>query len=370
MKTGRMLIYKVGFLSVFILPILLVGGYYQGGIGYFYPLLFAFVLVPLADYFVGENYYNIPKEWEKQVSAERYYDFIMHVWTYLQLFLIIWACWAVAQKPDWRWFEWLGFALSTGVVTGGIGITVAHELGHRNKRYEQLMAKLILMTVCYMHFFIAHNWGHHVHVGTPQDPTTARRNESFYHFWFRTFFGNFLSAWNIEKSLLQRKGYSFISPRNRMLWYMVLPIVFLTFVFSVVSLAVKRPAWEVIPFFFAQSFVAITLLEFVNYIEHYGLQRERLPNGRYERVNSAHSWNSSYLLSNFLLLQLQRHSDHHIYVNRPYQILRHFDESPQLPAGYPTMILLASVPPLWFRIMNARLDKWQSNRKTASITAA
>ncbi len=364
MKMNRVLIYKIGFLSVFILPILLVGGYYQGGVGYFYPLLFAFVLVPLADYFIGEDRYNLSKEQEKEVSAERYYSFIIHVWTYLQLLLVVWSSWVVAQKSNWLWFEWVGFTLSTGVVTGGIGITVAHELGHRSNRYEQFMAKLILMTVCYMHFFIAHNLGHHTHVGTPQDPTTAHRNESFYRFWIRSVFGNFFQAWKIEKSLLQRKGRSVISYHNRMLWYTTLPIVFLVFVFLVVSLVLKRAAWEVIGFFFAQSFVAFSLLEFVNYIEHYGLQRQKLSNGRYERVNSDHSWNSSYILSNLLLLQLQRHSDHHTYANRPYQILRHFDESPQLPAGYPTMILIASVPPLWFRIMNARLDKWKNNRET------
>ncbi|GIV40276.1 MAG: alkane 1-monooxygenase [Thermonema sp.] len=359
MKTSKIIIRKIGFLSAFILPALLVAGYYQGGIGYFYPLIFAFVCIPLMDYYVGEDRYNVPKELERILSTEQYYRLITHSWAYLQVILLVWACWAVAQDPGRPWYEWLGFTLSTGVVTGGIGITVAHELGHKNNRYDQWMAQLILMTVCYMHFFIEHNHGHHVHVATPKDPATARRGESFYRFWWRTVTGSFRSAWNIEKERLTKAGKPAWSAHNRMLWYMVLPLLYLAFLFGTVSLLVDRLAWEVIPFFFAQSIVAFSLLEVVNYVEHYGLQRRQLSNGRYERVRPIHSWNASHMISNFFLFQLQRHSDHHAYASRPYQILRHFDESPQLPAGYPTMILLALVPPLWFRVMDAKMDEWQ-----------
>lgn len=360
MKVSKILIRKIGFLSAFILPVLFIAGYYQGGIGYFYPLIFAFVCIPLMDYYVGEDHYNVPQSLERILSTERYYRFITHSWAYLQVPLVMWACWAAAQNPSRPWYEWLGFTLSTGVVTGGIGITVAHELGHKNNRYDQWMAQLILMTVCYMHFFIEHNYGHHVHVATPQDPATARRGESFYRFWWRTVSGSFRSAWNIEKNRLNKEGKAIWSIHNRMLWYVVLPLLYVGFVFVLVSASVNRLAWEVIPFFFAQSIVAFSLLEVVNYIEHYGLERRQLPNGRYERVRPIHSWNASHMISNFFLFQLQRHSDHHAYASRPYQILRHFDESPQLPAGYPSMILLALVPPLWFRIMDKKLDEWQS----------
>jgi alkane 1-monooxygenase len=224
---------------------------------------------------------------------------------------------------------------------------------------EQFYSKLILMTVCYMHFFIEHNRGHHVQVATPDDPATSRHNESFYVFWFRSVFHGYAHAWQLEKESLHRKGFSTWSLKNEMIWFALLPIIFCVALTIIGTILTGRIVWEIPVFFFTQSFFAFTLLELVNYIEHYGIVRNQSVEGKYERVNPLHSWNASHLVSNFFLFQLQRHSDHHANAIKRYQVLNHYDDSPQLPFGYPTMILIALLPPLWFAKMNPLLQEWK-----------
>ena len=218
------------------------------------------------------------------------------------------------------------------------------------------------MTVCYMHFYLEHNRGHHVHVATPIDPATSRKNEHFYKFWFRSVFKGYASAWNIEIEGLKRKNKSILSLQNQMIWFHLLPILFCTLLTIAFSYLTGGIAWQVPVFFFTQSILAFTLLEQVNYIEHYGIVRNQDENGKYERVTQLHSWNANQLVSNFFLFQLQRHSDHHLNAIRRYQVLKHYDESPQLPHGYPTMIILALFPPIWFRMMNPRLENWKTDQ--------
>jgi alkane 1-monooxygenase len=244
-------------------------------------------------------------------------------------------------------------------VTGGVGITVAHELGHKSTKIEQFYAKVLLMTVSYMHFFIEHNKGHHVWVATPKDPATSRKGETFYSFYFRSVIRGFISAWEIEKERLRRKNISVWSYQNDMILYTVLPFLFCGFLMGCLYFYTGSFSWNVPIFFFAQSILGFSLLEAVNYIEHYGIVRNEIANGRFERVNPLHSWNSNYLITNFYLFQLQRHSDHHANANRRYQVLRHFDESPQMPQGYPAMMMMAMIPPLWFKVMDNRLEKWK-----------
>jgi alkane 1-monooxygenase len=210
------------------------------------------------------------------------------------------------------------------------------------------------MTVSYMHFFIEHNKGHHVWVATPKDPATSRKGESFYRFYFRSVFGSFLSAWEIEKERLRRKNISAWSFQNDMILYTILPFVFCGFLMVSLYLYSGSFSLNVPIFFFVQGILGFSLLEAVNYIV-----RNEIANGRYERVNPLHSWNSNYLVTNFYLFQLQRHSDHHANASRRYQVLRHFDESPQMPQGYPAMMMMALVPPLWFKVMDNRLEKWK-----------
>ncbi|MBX2963934.1 MAG: alkane 1-monooxygenase [Cyclobacteriaceae bacterium] len=351
---------KIGFFTAFILPTLVVSGYYLGGYWNFITILFAFIIIPLIDQLSGLDTTNLDESEAKLVSEEKYYRFVTYIWTFVQLAFVLWGCFIVVQDGFQTPLIWLAFVVSVALVTGGIGITVAHELGHKKSALERFYSKLLLMTVCYMHFYIEHNRGHHVYVATPEDPATARKNESFYTFWFRSVFIGYAHAWKHETDSLQKKGLPSLHWKNSMIWYTLLPILFCGVITLAISIVYGSIQWQVPVFFFAQSFFAFTLLELVNYVEHYGIVRKEVALGKYERVNPLHSWNASHLISNFFLFQLQRHSDHHANAIKRYQVLKHYDESPQLPFGYPTMILMALVPPLWFSLMNPRLDDWST----------
>jgi alkane 1-monooxygenase len=351
---------KIGFFTAFILPALLIGGAYAGGWWNFITLAFSFILMPVIDQWGGLDTSNVPSSQVKIVSEDFYYRLVTFIWTYFQLALVIWAAYMISSGKIDSPPAWIGFTLSFGVIAGGIGITVAHELGHKNSAVERFYSKALLMMVCYMHFYLEHNRAHHVHVATPLDPATARKDENFYAFWVKSVFHGYAHAWNMEKESLQRKNLPVWSLRNQMIQFAILPLVFCAALFGLFSMIYQRPVWEVPVFFFSQSFIALTLLELVNYVEHYGIMRKEISPGKFERVNPTHSWNASHLISNFFLFQLQRHSDHHAAAHKRYQVLDHHDQSPQLPFGYPTMILIAMVPPIWFAVMNKRLEEWRN----------
>lgn len=349
---------KLRFFYAFEVPALVVAGFYLGGWWNFLAIGFAFVLLPFIDQFVGINTTNVSNEEAKTIGNEFYYRFITYIWVYVQLGAIVWGVYVVANGYIQTWYEWTGFLISFSLITGGIGITVAHELGHKKSSLERFYSQLLLMTVCYMHFYIEHNRGHHVQVATPEDPATARKDENFFAFWLRSVFVGYAHSWKLENESFRRKEQSPFNLKNQMIWFAILPVLFcmiLTFVFSPQGTI----NWNIPIFFFAQSILAFTLLELVNYVEHYGIVRKQTADGRYERVNPLHSWNSSHMISNFFLFQLQRHSDHHANAIKRYQILNHYDQSPQLPFGYPTMIIIALIPPLWFKMMNPRLKEWE-----------
>lgn len=352
---------KIGFFSALILPALLVTGYVLGGTNLWLIHGFVFVLVPLMDYLINRDTFNIPQESVGKISKEYFYKLVTFIWVYVQIAVLFWAFYVVSNADFGLW-EWFAFSSGTALVTGGIGITVAHELGHKPEKIQQIYAQVLLMTVCYMHFFIEHNRGHHVRVATPEDPATSRIGESFYAFWVRSVRDGFISAWKLEKVRLAKKGLSAWSLNNQMIWFQILPLAFVGLAFVSFSFLQNRLIWEVPVFFFVQSILAFSLLEAVNYLEHYGMERKKLANGYYEKVTPIHSWNASESVSNFLLFQLQRHSDHHAYAFKPYQVLNHHEESPQLPAGYSAMILVAFFPPLWFAMMNPRLEKWKQTQ--------
>jgi alkane 1-monooxygenase len=353
------LVKKIAFFTAFIIPALVVVGYYGGGLWNYMAIFFSFVLIPIVDQSLGVDTSNIPESEAKIVGEERYYRFVTFIWTVVQIAFLVWGSYAVTTGNLEKTWEWIGFVVSFALVTGGIGITVAHELGHKKSSLERAFGKTLLMTVCYMHFYIEHNRGHHVLVATPEDPATARKNENFYQFWIRSVFHGYAHAWRLESESLKRQNNSVISFSNEMIRFAVLPVLFCGALMLTFSLLLNRVTWEVPLFFFAQSLLAFTLLELVNYVEHYGIMRKEIAPGKYERVNPLHSWNASHLLSNFFLFQLQRHSDHHAYAYKRYQVLNHYEVSPQLPFGYPTMIMMALVPPLWFGVMNKRLEIWE-----------
>jgi alkane 1-monooxygenase len=199
-----------------------------------------------------------------------------------------------------------------------------------------------------MHFYLEHNFGHHKNVATPDDPATSKFNQSVYNFWITSVFNQYISAWRIQKNILKRKGKKFISYQNEMLWYIIIKLTYLSVIFLLFD-------FYGLLFAIILGIQAFLFLETINYIEHYGLLRKKLSSGRYETVQTHHSWNSNHLIGRIVLYELTRHSDHHFKSSKKYQILENKKNSPQLPFGYPTSILLALVPPLWFKIINPRL---------------
>lgn len=354
---------KSGFLSAFLLPALTVAGNVMGGWWNLGTIGFIFLFIPVADALVGVDRNNLTEHERATANEDLYFRLVTWLWVPVQFLFLGWAILQILTFGTLWSPEALLLLVNTGLVTGGIGITVAHELGHKNNAFEQFLSKALLLTVSYMHFFIEHNRGHHVHVATPEDPATARKDESFYRFWIRTVRDSYRHAWQLEATSRERKNLPVIGIGNSMIWFTLAPLLFAGLATWIASIFFPQVTWWVVPvFFFGQSIIGFTLLELVNYVEHYGILRRKDSEGRYERVNPLHSWNTSYLISNFFLFQLQRHSDHHTYASKRYQTLDHFDESPQLPHGYPTMILMALVPPLWFSTMKPLLAEWEKTR--------
>lgn len=359
---------KIGFFTAFILPAAVMLGWYLGQGWNFLAVGFVFLVVTSIDYVTGTDTSNVPDHETNSTGEDFYYRFVTYAWVYVQLAFLGWAFYVISRDAISNGYAWTGFVISVGLVTGGIGITVAHELGHKKSALERFYSKVLLLTVCYMHFYIEHNRGHHVTVATPQDPATARKNENFYSFWIRSVFGGYADAWKLEIQRLKNQTQSIFGIHNQMIWFTVLPLLFCATITVLAAQSRAELVWQIPVFFFAQSLVAFTLLELVNYIEHYGILRKQLAPGKYERVNPLHSWNNSHLISNFFLFQLQRHSDHHANAIKRYQLLKHYDESPQLPFGYPTMILIALMPPVWFALMNPRLHDWEKKVYHATFT--
>ncbi|WP_367608037.1 alkane 1-monooxygenase [Legionella sp. W05-934-2] len=337
---------KYCFLFIYLLLPLPFISLYLGGIYVLLPFFVIYVGIPLLDYFVIDAN-NPTLEQEKILLNDKFFRRIVLLYAPMQISIIALGCYAVTYQTL-TLLEWWGFTLSIGLLTGGVGITLSHELIHKKNNVDQALSKLLLCFVCYGHWSIEHVRGHHFNVATKQDPASAPLGMNVYRFLLKTLLGTVRSSWNIEQKRLQRKGYSLFSWHNNFWWIIFGPIaiiVAVTAIFGASALA----------FFVVQSITAILLLEIVNYIEHYGLERRKLANGRYEPVSPIHSWNANHWFSNLVLFHLQRHSDHHTYGAKPYQVLRHLDESPQLPSGYLGMMLLAVIPPLWFWVMDKRV---------------
>ena len=244
----------------------------------------------------------------------------------------------------------VGIVLSLGILLATNAINVAHELGHRKTQRERTLSNLLLLPCLYMHFYLEHNFGHHKNVATPEDPATSKKNQSVYHFWITSVLKQYKNAWQIQLSILAKGNHTYFSFKNDMLWYSIFQLCYLDLCFLFFGTSGLL-------FALAVGVLSFVFLETINYVEHYGLVRKKLPSGRYERVQTHHSWNSNHIIGRIVLYELTRHSDHHFKASKKYQILENKKESPQLPFGYPTSILLSLVPPLWFWIMNSRIPE-------------
>jgi alkane 1-monooxygenase len=313
-----------------------------------------FVAIPILDALLGHS--RAPLTPESAAQTARDWRFDLWLWAYvpLQLVAVTVGVGSVVGAFVGGHIDGVAFAVSAvamGLVTG-VGINVAHELMHRRGKVERALAEVLMATTTYTHFCVEHVLGHHKNVSTPNDPASSHLGDSLYSYLPRTLLGGLRSAWHLEGKRRRQAKLPFVSWKNRQFRYpLTLAVIY-------AAIAVVVGPWGVL-FFAAQSLVAMTLLETINFIEHYGLARREIRPGVYERTMPWHSWNASQRLTNCFLFHLQRHADHHHIASRPFYALRHIDESPQLPAGYATMVLLAMVPPLWRRVMDHRVLSWR-----------
>ncbi|MBK9658659.1 MAG: alkane 1-monooxygenase [Chitinophagaceae bacterium] len=316
------------------------------------PIVWAWIIIPLAELLIKPVPSNMSAAEEELAKKERTYDFLLYFIVILQYSLLIKFLLAMSLD-EMTGADIAGRIWVMGLLCGTFGINVGHELGHRVNKFEQVLAKALLLTSLYMHFFTEHNKGHHKRVATPEDPSSARYGEPVYTFYFRTIFFSYISAWHIANDEVRKKGKPVFSLYNEMVQYSLIQLAFIAFIFFLFS-------GLVLLYFLAAAMIGILLLETVNYIEHYGLQRKPTGDGRYERAMPEHSWNSDHVIGRLMLFELSRHSDHHYLASRKYQVLRHHDASPQMPTGYPGMMILSLFPPAWFYVMNRRIKKLQS----------
>ena len=349
MNARRAASYLLAYLVPALLPLAVVLGRWSGytDLAPGFPLFFLFVLLPLADYAFGIGRANPTSDEAAALEASLWYRVLTWVCLPVQIYLLAWST-AHFATASYGTAGTLGWILSQGVVSGVLAINVAHELIHKTSRFEQAAGGVLLATVGYHGFKVEHLRGHHVHVSTPDDAASARYGQSLWHFLPRALWRNTRNAWRLEAVRLARAGASWLHWRNEMLWWTALWLGFC-------GLAGLGYGMRGLAFFLLQGVFAAVSLEIINYVEHYGLERRRLDDGRYERTTHLHSWNSGYRLSNAMLFQLQRHSDHHETPRRRYAALLHHDDSPQLPGGYAAMFVLALVPPLWFALIDPRV---------------
>ncbi|MEO0544571.1 MAG: alkane 1-monooxygenase [Pseudomonadota bacterium] len=313
------------------------------------PLVFYFGLIPMLDVLVGKDNSNPPEAVVDQMSQDQHYRRLLFLAAAMLWINFLVCAWVVGSQglPVWA----VGMLTVAAGVASGAGLTVAHELGHKSNRLDQWGAKLIAAISGYAHFMIEHNRGHHVLVATAEDAASARLGEGLWRFASREIPHVAVRGWRLEKTRLEKKGLPVFSQHNEILQgYAIAGAVAL-------ALVIAFGPW-MLAFLFVHHLVAWLQLSMANYVEHYGLKRERLANGRYEACEPRHSWNTNHILSNLLLFHLQRHSDHHTNPMVPYQSLRNFDELPQLPSGYPGCFVLAVFPPLWRRMMDPKVAKW------------
>ncbi|NAZ38056.1 alkane 1-monooxygenase [Rubellimicrobium sp. CFH 75288] len=339
------------WMSVLTVPVAFAGAWWGGWTVFLLPLLTWF-LFDLLDLAIGLDTSNADPATPD--SALFWYRLVTLIWWPLQALMVFGLIWYVPGADHLAPWEKIALFFGVGIVSGAVGIVYAHELLHQGSRLERWLGDLLLAQVLYSHFRSEHLRVHHPHVGTPRDPVSARYNEGFHRFFLRVLRQCPPSAWRAERALLARKGLTMRSLRNPFWLYGALQAGF-------VLLALALGGWEGLGLFLLQAAVAVWQLELTNYIEHYGLTRKHLGEGRYEPVRPRHSWNAAHRASNWFLINLQRHSDHHTKPDRRFPLLQTYgeDEAPQLPFGYPTMAAIALVPPLWRRVMNPRVRAWR-----------
>lgn len=335
-----------------LIPVIGVWLYFYTGASpwaLFFPLAYTFLWVPLADILFGEDRHNPPEEVVPLMSADNYYRVLLYIGgalLFTQFFVVAWFL-GTHSVP---WWAYLALTLGTGFTSAG-SILIGHELGHKQNLLDRVGAQVIMGLVGYGHFRVEHNRGHHVSVATPEDHVSARMGESIYAFVVREIPGAFRRGWKLEKERLEKAGKSAWSLHNEILLSWALTV-------AIAIALIATFGWVTVPFILIHHVYSWYGLTQANYVEHYGLMRQKLASGRYELPEPRHSWNTNHIYSNLISFHLQRHSDHHANALRPYQSLRDFEDLPRLPSGYPGCFGLAMIPPLWFKVMDKKLMDW------------
>ena len=337
------------YFAAYTIPLAAFVGFRLGHAWSFLTPLYAFVAIPILELLLPQDASNLPDERRDKEKINPVYDFMLYA-NVLIVFGLVWFACNTLSSRSFATYEYVGLALSLGITLGTNGINVGHELGHRQDSWERYLGKLLLLPSLYMHFYIEHNFGHHLHAATREDPATARYNQTVYSFWVTSVVRQYLNAWRIQLDLLKRGGRGFISAYNDMFCYVVIQGAYLGLLYFLFG-------GFVTVFMLLSAITGFLLLETVNYIEHYGLLRSKLASGRYERVREVHSWNSNHIIGRIILYELTRHSDHHYKSSKKYQVLDYHEQSPEMPYGYPTSMVISLLPPLWFRIMNPRVPR-------------
>jgi alkane 1-monooxygenase len=345
---------KLKYLSAFILAFTVSIALSKKGIYTYMPAVVAFGIIPLVELFFKPNNTNLNDLEKELAKKDPFFNWLLYAVVPIQ---IIGVCYfLIAIQEDLSTFELIGRISALGILCGIFGINIGHELGHRSNRFEQFLGEILLITSLESHFLPYHNSGHHYNVATPKDPATARKNEPVYFFWFRSQLGSYKQAWQIENKRLKKANKSVFTISNRMIVYTIVQIVLLISIYIIFDL-------KTLLAFIAAAIFGILMLETVNYIEHYALLRKKNENGKYERVQPYHSWNSNHIVGRTILFELSRHSDHHYKASKHYQLLDSLPNSPQMITGYPGMMLIALIPPLWFSLMNKRLHDFNKKLK-------
>lgn len=343
------------YLFAYIAPLVYLGSFWayfalgNNALTTLIPLIYLFGIVPLIDMVVGEDVHNPPEAVMPAMMKDNFYRFSIypHILNIFIVFAV--TVWFVGTQ-SLPWWSYIAIVVSAGIGSGGV-LTLTHELGHKNNKLDKFMAKMGNSIIGYGHFCIEHNRGHHVMVSTPEDPASARMGENIYRFAVREISGTFSRGWHHERERLEKLGLGFWTWKND-----VLQSYAITLAIMAVAVAVFGPL--ILLFIIPHHVFGWYTLTQANYIEHYGLLRQKLPNGKYERTQPHHSWNTNHLFSNMQLFHLQRHSDHHANPLRPYQVLRDFPDLPTLPNGYLGCYSLAAIPPLWYKVMDKRVLEW------------
>ena len=338
---------RIKYFLVYLLPISVFYAFNSYEILTFLPAFIFFGLVPFLELFFKADGRNFDKETAQFEKENQLYSWILYLTVPIQLVTLLYF-FTVIQEPQLSTVSYLGRIFAMGLMCGVFGINVGHELGHRHNKMEQFFGEILLLSSLNTHFLPYHNGGHHLNVATPMDSATARKNETLYAFWFRSHFSSYKQAWQLENKRLNSEGINPLSFHNKMVIYSIANVL-------VVSTIIFFYGLSVLFAFLLAAIIGILLLETVNYIEHYGLLRKKNESGRYEKVRHIHSWNSDHIIGKLMLFNLSRHSDHHYNGSKPYQVLKSLPESPQMPTGYPGMMLLALIPPLWFKYMNTKI---------------